>query len=294
MTITEIESTLRELRARHQNLNEETLVTLLTAGGWEDKIIKEAVTLFRITQEGKKEDISNPVLLTSEKEGPESIKEGVIGGQLLDKKMDEVKPVVVANPNNTGFVVTDSSSDNNKTEEDSKLVYYTTTGEEEQVLQVLPDTGKELPKIEEGDFHLPENTKTEVVQPVVQPVEINTFVETKPRSDSVQTETQQNVKRVGNAPKSEPPENLPLKPFESTPHVWPFSKYKEVFHGETMPVIHQEEVTTPAVSIGNVLKKSKIKRIGFGGEDENLLFLTGITLLVILLLLAYMYSNGRL
>ena len=137
MTITEIESTLRELRARHQNLNEGTLVTLLTAGGWEDKIIKEAITLFRITQEGKKEEVGNPVLLTNEKEGSESMKENVIGSQLLDKKMDEVKPVVVVNPNNTGFVVTeDSSPDKNKTEDAPKLVYYSTSGEEEQVLQV--------------------------------------------------------------------------------------------------------------------------------------------------------------
>lgn len=291
MTITEIESTLRELRARHQNLNEETLVTLLTAGGWEDKIIKEAVTLFRITQEGKKEEVSNPVLPTNKKEDSESIQEGVIGGQLLDKKTDEVKPVVVANPNNTGFVVTDSSPNESKVEEISKLVYYSTTGEEEPILQTLPDKGKELPKIEEGDFHLPEDTKIEEGQLVVQPVEINTFVEIKKE----QTDIQQNLKRTDNVHKNEPPENLPLKPFEGTPHVWPFSKYKEVFHGETMSSANQkEEVITAPVLNGEVLRKSKIKRNGFGGEDGNLLLLTGITLLIILLLLAYMYSNGRL
>jgi hypothetical protein len=37
----------------------------------------------------------------------------------------------------------------------------------------------------------------------------------------------------------------------------------------------------------------KLKRTGFDGEDEGLIFLTGIALLIVLLLLAYMYSNGR-
>jgi hypothetical protein len=45
---------------------------------------------------------------------------------------------------------------------------------------------------------------------------------------------------------------------------------------------------------GHIIKKIKIKRTGFDGEDEGLIFLTGTTLLIILLLLAYMYSNGRL
>ena len=107
------------------------------------------------------------------------------------------------------------------------------------------------------------------------------------------------------------PENLPLKPFESTGHVWSLSRYKEVFHRDDSNPSKQDEkninsehieeskTSKPEPSVHKekedvVVKKIKIKRTGFDGEDEGLIFLTGTALLVIILLLAYMYSNGRL
>ncbi|MCF7843558.1 hypothetical protein K9M47_01525 [Candidatus Gracilibacteria bacterium] len=111
---------------------------------------------------------------------------------------------------------------------------------------------------------------------------------------------------------TEPPENLPLKPFESTPHVWSFSKYKDVFHGSSIPFLSSKEQSlvdeyngvdteqvkekipqqnfSPQKHNGS---KIKIKRTGFDGEDEGLIFFTGLMLFIILLLLSYMYSNGR-
>ncbi len=89
-----------------------------------------------------------------------------------------------------------------------------------------------------------------------------------------------------------PPDNLPLKPFETTSKVIPLAEYKEVFHNE------KEEVATPAPL--PVTKEEKdtvkvtVKRSGFDGEDEGLIVLTGFMLLIILLLLTYMYTNGRL
>jgi ATP-dependent Clp protease ATP-binding subunit ClpB len=47
MTLSEIETILEELALRHQNLNTELLTTLLLSAGWEDKNIKEAITLFK-------------------------------------------------------------------------------------------------------------------------------------------------------------------------------------------------------------------------------------------------------
>jgi hypothetical protein len=46
MTLHEIEETLQILRKRHAGLNEAMLVTLLRAGGWEEKQIEEAKVVF--------------------------------------------------------------------------------------------------------------------------------------------------------------------------------------------------------------------------------------------------------
>jgi hypothetical protein len=92
------------------------------------------------------------------------------------------------------------------------------------------------------------------------------------------------------------PDDLPMRPFESAPHIWPFSKYKQVFHGDVMPPLSEEEriLANKNMPPKKVLtKKVVVKRAGFDGEDEGLILMTGFSLLVIILLLAYMYSNGR-
>lgn len=108
---------------------------------------------------------------------------------------------------------------------------------------------------------------------------------------------------------SEIPDNLPLLPFESSPHVWSFSKYKETFHGETMPSkeVSQEPaiklVITKSVPESALLSKPAVnnddeeislEKTPLTRGDESLVFLAGVMLLVIILILGYMYSNGRL
>ena len=112
------------------------------------------------------------------------------------------------------------------------------------------------------------------------------------------------------------PNNLPLLPFESSPHIWPFSKYKDVFHNESlvrepiqvitvMPRIEKvdKEHTEEKLFIqdqerGDIYnKKDKeviVKKVQLSRQDESLVFLAGVMLLVIILILGYMYSNGRL
>ncbi len=92
------------------------------------------------------------------------------------------------------------------------------------------------------------------------------------------------------------PDNLPLLPFESSSHVWAFSKYKDTFHGEVMPhtveELSKKQPIQEAVSHddeGISLEKTPMTR-----GDESLVFLAGVMLLVIILILGYMYSNGRL
>ncbi len=87
------------------------------------------------------------------------------------------------------------------------------------------------------------------------------------------------------------PDNLPLRPFESAPHVWPFSKYKDVFYGEVMPTLSQEEHIEAEK---NKIEKIRLDPVPLTKKDESLILLASTMLLVILMLLGYMYSNGRL
>lgn len=102
---------------------------------------------------------------------------------------------------------------------------------------------------------------------------------------------------------SDIPSNLPLTPFESSPRVWSFSKYKDIFHGEqkTAPVEiakQQEEVLVTPVphqsSESEDAEEVSLEKTPLTKQDEGLAFLASVMLLVIILILGYMYSNGRL
>jgi hypothetical protein len=80
-----------------------------------------------------------------------------------------------------------------------------------------------------------------------------------------------------------------------------------MFHGEDSNVLTTKEavVTAPApnettASIPLVQKNLKevddisLEKTPLTKEDESLVFLAGVMLLVIILILGYMYSNGRL
>ena len=110
------------------------------------------------------------------------------------------------------------------------------------------------------------------------------------------------------------PSDLPLIPFESSPHIWSFARYKDVFHKddvheEKKPVLQTaplppkvEPLKTPEISIEKSVvpvheeevEEIIVEKTPMGKEDESLVFLAGIMLLAIILILGYMYSNGRL
>lgn len=114
--------------------------------------------------------------------------------------------------------------------------------------------------------------------------------------------------------KDELPHNLPLRPFETSEHIWPFARYKDVFYGEVSPktevktepqgvapppaeipadpvsAVKQEEesaFTPPSAES----KPAPVVHLAKG--DERMVIMACIMLLAILLLLGYMYSNGR-
>lgn len=111
--------------------------------------------------------------------------------------------------------------------------------------------------------------------------------------------------------KDELPHNLPLRPFETSDHVWPFSRYRDVFYGEQelkveepepvqeqkqpVPLETKKEENVP-VQPKPVASEPEVELIPvpLSKGDEGLVFLACIMLIAVLFLLGYMYSNGRL
>jgi hypothetical protein len=255
MTINEIETTLHTLEARHPTLDEAMLVTLLTAGGWDDASIKDAVALFR-KGTYKENQVQKTVQETSSP------------AQILPIMVDIDHRILEHNPE---------------------------------------DVIVENKKITEGVHSTQEIIKIEEPQSLIEPIEV---LPMRSHEDEL-------------------PHNLPLRPFESTTHVWPFSRYKDVFHGEVMPTkaleqdkkprgrleirepeaeskieiqkpIEKEVIRERVIETQKIIEKHVVvdhvhlERTPLTGKDEKLIVLASTMLLAVLLLLGYMYSNGRL
>lgn len=138
------------------------------------------------------------------------------------------------------------------------------------------------------------------------------------------------VSRAEEVEKSSIPDNLPLRPFETSPHVWPFSKYKDVFHADAVsnePVASLEvpvpqavgevktEVHIPApeaqVDVMEVLREAQapsvveaeasshapeivIEKAPLTKKDEVMIAFGAALLLSAILLILYMFNNERL
>lgn len=117
--------------------------------------------------------------------------------------------------------------------------------------------------------------------------------------------------------KEELPHNLPLRPFETSDHVWPFSRYRDVFYGEAdtktrsegikeetppPPSIFAEPVTekkeaageSPPIIMAPAAREKGLSHVPLTKGDEKLVLTAAVMLVAVLLLLGYMYSNGRL
>jgi hypothetical protein len=256
MTLREIEDALTILISRHRDLDDGMLVTLLQAGGWDQRSIQEAVNLFHLRK-------SKAHLVTVPK------------NLLPELQTEPLLPPQV--------------------ETDHLLVDHQRVTQEPLERQSLISSGVE---------HVP------------------------------------TIKEVKIKKEVEPPHNLPLRPFESAPHIWEFSRYKEMFYGNTMPEPQEEavkeelpvplipepkpqpviaetkkepeEVKLPepvkveeVVAIKEPVKVQQVKIAApstsvhltkelLAKKEEKLVLLAFIMLVLILLILGYMYSNGRL
>lgn len=315
MTLSEIETILKELSIRHTDLDEELLRTLLTSAGWENTTIKEALVLYK-SNPPKKVDTSNPV---------------VVDVPRIPQVIAAEKAIIEQLP--------------------AGITFYQPDGTEEGILPVLHDVPPVIKKEEpvarapqeiQQEIQLestPQSVKQEPKAPVQQPQVEETIV--PPFLLQVKVELKEEVKeeikqvmkpeakeepkkeepeslivhmdqlpRIREKKETEIPENLPLLPFESSSHVWAFSKYKDVFHGDVMPqknevqdtivitqnIAPQTQKPTPHIppKVVAVEENIVVEKVPMTKGDESLVFLAGVMLLAIILILGYMYSNGRL
>lgn len=233
MTIHEIEATLDDLIARHSDLDEAMLTTLLSASGWDEKTTGEAKILLKGRLRGRPTSVATMQSINNE--APTQVTQPVSTPELLSLPVNEIiQPVKIGNEISVPIP--------------------------EQPAVVVPVVAQEQV--------VPVPEPQSLITPIVPPVTIS-----NPNNNQ------------------ELPHDLPLKPFESAPQVWPFSKYKDVFYGEVMPKLSDEE---KKLAEKQRVEQLHIEATPLTGKDESLIFMACVALVAILLLLGYMYSNGRL
>lgn len=317
MTLSEIETILLELTARHKNLTEELLTTLLNAAGWEEKTIKEVLVLFR-------QNVKSVVVPAPEAKVPQSKNEISLNEPTTVNSSVPSSPEIITfyQPDGTEEGPLNSFTDPTITQKQIQQREQSIEPEKPLFEKKEVITHEPLPllegKVEDVSLQ-PEEVKVDAseIQSEKQVVEVSPHVipTVEPQSLIIHDEKKKEKEDEKNVPL---PENLPLLPFESSPHVWSFNKYKDVFHKDAqvkeeikvITVMPEKSVTTassplaPKVVItpesqGEIIQKINdtevvIKSVPFKKEDKPLVFLAVIMLFAIILILGYMYSNGRL
>lgn len=280
MSISEIESILQSLRTRHPDLDEKMLEVLLLAGGWDSSIIRDTLLLFKTGQK----NISSGVEKAATFNGvvPSPVKAIVEKSEEKIENKDVVSAAVTINQEEVLPPLVETND----------LVYITNDGKEEGQLVSDNKTPEEFRRKEDEPQKI--TSHVEVINDSLKDVSVNVVESTvSDNQNKKEKSTESLIHPVAVTERNkevEIPGNLPLKPFESTPHVWSFSKYNDVFYGEVMPPVTIEEKYrrhTPTVEHFSLEKEPLNKK------DEGLVLLAGSMLLVIILLLGYMYSNGR-
>jgi hypothetical protein len=206
----------------------------------------------------------------------------------------------IAKPVTSAVVPVANTSTGVLSKQEEEIVYFTQDGHliEEETPVVLPET---VSTDKESSSSLVKQVQRMVVdEKISDTIVLSTDAQRSivsnsndPQSLIVHNEPRM-AQRIVQQHDSAIPDNLPLRPFESSPHVVPFSKYKETFYKEeAVPVlpVKIEENNNHNV---HPPEQVEIRKTPLSKGDESIAILAGIMLLVIMLLLGYMYGNGRL
>ncbi len=327
MTLSEIETILEQLSARHAQLTPELLTTLLQASGWEEKTIKEALVLLS----HKKNSL--PLQQSTPSQQPQQIPQGgaTVATEQQEKAVESsslAEGITFYHPDGSEEGVLATIPDAAKVSRPVAVVEKKVIFEEltpQIVSQVAPiEIPEVVQKVEEQHVskiteHTVEPPVQSIIQKQIEPIPLpaqelsvvpQTVVQVSKEPESLISHVEAPEKKLAKR-QEEIPSNLPLLPFESSPHIWSFARYKDFFHGETpikeeiklitvMPVEEKtapvviEEKPKPKVVPVKVEEDVVLEKIPLTKGDESLVFLAGVMLLVIILILGYMYSNGRL
>ncbi len=331
MTLSEIETTLEELAIRHPNLDTALLSTLLYSSGWDEKTIKEALLLF-----AQKKPNNTSVTVPTEAVGAPVVS-GVVQNQSIQPTSTVTDVPMVLPKEGITFYQPDGSeegelhafADGVIAKKEEKI----TTPDVIQKKEVAPAEVKEekqpekLPEQKIDTTPVPGELEKNVIvatplenvaSPVIIPAPFVAPI--AKRVESLSAKDPESLILRNDVPEKKPrdavveiPGNLPLLPFESSPHIWSFSHYKDIFHGgaplkeeiKVISVMPEEQKQPEVVFQKPIQEKLKIQKvtpdvevsidkIPYNREDGSLVFLAGVMLFVIIMILGYMYSNGRL
>lgn len=318
MTLSEIEIILQQLVARHPNLDTVLLTTLLSSAGWEEKTIKEAIVLFS----QRKPALHNVNVPPQQNVVTEAKQQSAV---LVVDSVKQEELLTFLQPDGSEEGVLPVFSNETVRRDEPQKIERKNVDEQTRGQLVIkkeePEPQKELveevkPVVAPLEKEQPVPIPVPVVEvPKVEPVvkQVSAAVPPKEKDpESLIVHEEMPVRRTQEK-NVEIPDNLPLLPFESSPHIWSFSKYKDMFHKDAlhkeevqlitvMPREEKSSVTAPVkelreVSVNTLQVKDEevsLEKTPMTKGDESLVFLAGMMLFAIILILGYMYSNGRL
>lgn len=312
MNLTDIEKAVVELSLRHPSLTKEFLRTLLEASGWEEKHIKEAQIIYaaHISAASPRTAVATTSLVPSVSETDTRLPETVVS---VNKE---------SNSGDITFLRSDGTEEGELHVEEVENVEKREKKEEKVAHFVSEDIAEEkaLTKVEQiTPMEKTEGREDESSKVVPLEEELSKRVEEESLIKEIVPSRQEKQSNW-----SELPDNLPLVPFESAPHVWSLGRYKDTFYSEskvkekkvetvtttTAYVEEKKEVSAPVpvvterptpLVVSQPIPHKKEPEVEIDYEktpistgEESLVVLAGIMLLAIMLILGYMYGNGRL
>lgn len=310
MNLTDIEKAVVELSLRHPSLTKEFLRTLLEASGWEEKHIKEAQIIYaaHLSAASPRAAVATTSVLPSVSETDTRLPETVVS---VNKE---------SNSGDITFLRSDGTEEGELHVEESDNLEKRGNKQEKVAHFVSEDVAEEkaLTKVEQiTPMEKTEEREDESSKVVPLEEELPKRVE----EESLIKESESVRQEKPNA-WSELPDNLPLVPFESAPHVWSLGRYKDTFYSEskveekkietltttTTYTEEKKEVPVPVATerpasavVSQPIPPKKEPEVEIDYEktpistgEESLVVLAGIMLLAIMLILGYMYGNGRL
>ena len=281
MTINEIETTLESLQERHDDLNEASLLTLLKAGGWEEKAIREALAVYRKLHAIQPEESA---------------------GESFGKAFPKIQESPVFIPEvDAHHLLLDHY--NNQGEEYSKTNL--------QALTVEVGNLKQSVVVLEKETDAPPAKKEEKIESKEVTQILQQETKHEPQSLILSNESSFVQEKVISI---EPPHNLPLKPYDATPHIWSFARYKSIFYGTSKDEDEKveekkkeqvggkpKEVIAPVTAVDSQTSSHHdshhvihMHSTPLSRDEHRLVLLSGTMLIAILLMLGYMYGHGRL